>query len=111
MVASGGSIPATPEMMAAQPNTMEWIRAWVESFEGEIAADAETFTNQRAAKGFYSEDRVAEEVALLRSRKTLTAKCDVYEAMEAWGRAYKLCLLYTSPSPRDRTRSRMPSSA
>ena len=25
--------------------------------------------------------------------------------------AYRLCLLYTSPSPRDRTRSRMPSSA
>ena len=24
---------------------------------------------------------------------------------------YKICLLYTSPSPRDRTRSRMPSSA
>ena len=24
---------------------------------------------------------------------------------------YNLCLLYTSPSPRDRTRSRMPSSA
>ena len=25
--------------------------------------------------------------------------------------AYRGCLLYTSPSPRDRTRSRMPSSA
>ena len=25
--------------------------------------------------------------------------------------AYTICLLYTSPSPRDRTRSRMPSSA
>ena len=25
--------------------------------------------------------------------------------------AYRACLLYTSPSPRDRTRSRMPSSA
>ena len=25
--------------------------------------------------------------------------------------SYKTCLLYTSPSPRDRTRSRMPSSA
>ena len=24
---------------------------------------------------------------------------------------YRICLLYTSPSPRDRTRSRMPSSA
>ena len=27
------------------------------------------------------------------------------------GVKYKICLLYTSPSPRDRTRSRMPSSA
>ena len=27
------------------------------------------------------------------------------------GESYNLCLLYTSPSPRDRTRSRMPSSA
>ena len=26
-------------------------------------------------------------------------------------RCFKTCLLYTSPSPRDRTRSRMPSSA
>ena len=30
------------------------------------------------------------------------------EMFETW---YKICLLYTSPSPRDRTRSRMPSSA
>ena len=27
------------------------------------------------------------------------------------GKDYLICLLYTSPSPRDRTRSRMPSSA
>jgi len=27
------------------------------------------------------------------------------------GAGYHVCLLYTSPSPRDRTRSRMPSSA
>ena len=27
------------------------------------------------------------------------------------GRRFQICLLYTSPSPRDRTRSRMPSSA
>ena len=30
---------------------------------------------------------------------------------ESEGRGRKACLLYTSPSPRDRTRSRMPSSA
>ena len=32
------------------------------------------------------------------------------EALDIWQRA-GACLLYTSPSPRDRTRSRMPSSA
>ena len=30
---------------------------------------------------------------------------------EVYRDQYKYCLLYTSPSPRDRTRSRMPSSA
>ena len=37
-----------------------------------------------------------------------------YDAMEEESREFKEhqdCLLYTSPSPRDRTRSRMPSSA
>ena len=29
----------------------------------------------------------------------------------AWRLLWTICLLYTSPSPRDRTRSRMPSSA
>ena len=33
------------------------------------------------------------------------------ENQPAWLRQYQYCLLYTSPSPRDRTRSRMPSSA
>ena len=32
-------------------------------------------------------------------------------AKEEWIELYNACLLYTSPSPRDRTRSRMPSSA
>ena len=33
------------------------------------------------------------------------------DVVKPGGRQYTLCLLYTSPSPRDRTRSRMPSSA
>ena len=37
-------------------------------------------------------------------------KANVYLSMDINGRSY-FCLLYTSPSPRDRTRSRMPSSA
>ena len=52
MVANGGgSIPATPEMMAAQPNTREWIRAWVESFEGEMQEQAEELTVGRRRSG------------------------------------------------------------
>ena len=38
----------------------------------------------------------------------------LYTTLKAHGRAVGMpsdCLLYTSPSPRDRTRSRMPSSA
>jgi len=40
------------------------------------------------------------EKRLLRKKWTVTS-----------GDRYQYCLLYTSPSPRDRTRSRMPSSA
>ena len=51
---------------------------------------------------------------------TLPAKADVKEALKSWNNYFKAlqqhqyllgCLLYTSPSPRDRQKSRMPSSA
>ena len=35
----------------------------------------------------------------------------ILSTVNVLGRIYVACLLYTSPSPRDRTRSRMPSSA
>ena len=38
-------------------------------------------------------------------------KCAVAEAERSKAEVVRSCLLYTSPSPRDRTRSRMPSSA
>ena len=36
---------------------------------------------------------------------------DVSDTLKSQGERAAACLLYTSPSPRDRTRSRMPSSA
>ena len=50
--------------------------------------------------------------AVLRKAATETAFTGEYTDSEVIG-VYKCkaCLLYTSPSPRDRTRSRMPSSA
>ena len=43
------------------------------------------------------------------SRKQISAAIDnAYEAQKEWANS---CLLYTSPSPRDKRQSRMPSSA
>ena len=55
--------------------------------------------------GYVSQyDRLLENLAIS-SEFNLHFKDDVDLGM------YSICLLYTSPSPRDRTRSRMPSSA
>ncbi|WDT36832.1 beta-galactosidase [Streptococcus pneumoniae D39] len=50
--------------------------------------------------GSYGEDK-----AYLRAIRQLMEECGVTCPL------FTSCLLYTSPSPRDRTRSRMPSSA
>ena len=49
---------------------------------------------------------------VLRRAGILDEVVDLPDEAKSWGeRLQYLCLLYTSPSPRDRTRSRMPSSA
>ena len=65
----------------------------------------ELFTElqQKAAHGDPATSRTAE---LVGKGVHAIGKKVVEEAAEVW-----ICLLYTSPSPRDRTRSRMPSSA
>ena len=80
------------------------------------AGDTDTVLadNRRARYNFAVEDTLeagiqllGTEVKALREGRANIAESYVYiENNEAW-----LCLLYTSPSPRDRTRSRMPSSA
>ena len=46
---------------------------------------------------------------LIRNAGVVLSRDQLYDAV--WDGALETCLLYTSPSPRDRTRSRMPSSA
>ena len=45
------------------------------------------------------------------TKSVLTDWAKAHPAETAFLEKYTICLLYTSPSPRDRTRSRMPSSA
>ena len=58
-----------------------------------------------AAALFVVHPSLCESVAWVSSRKYLLSGLFTFAAL------YQTCLLYTSPSPRDRTRSRMPSSA
>ena len=49
---------------------------------------------------------------VLRAREELkSSDYDIRRMTREYIRYLGICLLYTSPSPRDRTRSRMPSSA
>ena len=47
----------------------------------------------------------------LAQERTNALQQDVELGKVNWYRDYDVCLLYTSPSPRDRQKSRMPSSA
>ena len=57
----------------------------------------------------YLKDR-ANELINKSTKKTFTAK-EIKNHLHDFVQCYKDCLLYTSPSPRDKRQSRMPSSA
>ena len=57
------------------------------------------------------EPDVDQDAAEERREKEREAAAKKKKAQEAARERLRACLLYTSPSPRDRTRSRMPSSA
>ena len=50
-------------------------------------------------------------VAALKDQVAAGVTAPAYDGMSPQAQLTEICLLYTSPSPRDRTRSRMPSSA
>ena len=56
-------------------------------------------------------EQKVKENALQNQAEALKLENDFITDMQSVTQTIKTCLLYTSPSPRDRTRSRMPSSA
>ena len=75
----------------------------LEDHEGTVGIGGRTITNLRFADDI---DGLAGEEGELAN---LVERLD--EASTAYGMEISACLLYTSPSPRDFCRSRMPSSA
>ena len=70
-----------------------------------IANSCSTDDDEQIRKGMENVKKVLSEHYVNPEESSL-----IHSQIREKGR-YKICLLYTSPSPRDRTRSRMPSSA
>ena len=82
--------------------------ATIEIRGGEIAIDEHSYTAKIKGRSL---DLTYKEFELLKYLVQHPGRVFTRSQLlqEVWG--YDYCLLYTSPSPRDRTRSRMPSSA
>ena len=80
----------------------------LESRAEEFRVAAEEKLRVELEKGLITEEDLEAEAELKRAEEEaeLEGKDGRLDRRQAW-----ICLLYTSPSPRDRTRSRMPSSA
>src|SRR5664280_3472853 len=85
-----------------------------------IAADKDgivRFWNPGAERifGYTSEDAIGQSLDIIIPERLRKRHWDGYQQVMQGGESRyghgDICLLYTSPSPRDRTRSRMPSSA
>ena len=103
-----------------------FVRTYFEKFSGSLRIYAKDGTNELLYEvlnilelmiklGFYDTEQELREIILpviqlLDGSLDFTSR-DEEEAMREYEREVKDCLLYTSPSPRDATLSRMPSSA
>ena len=91
-----------------------------------VISPAKTFGQGERATDEHTQPKFLKETAKLISQLKRMSATDLSKLMHVSGNIAKLnveryknwkkkpsigCLLYTSPSPRDRTRSRMPSSA
>ena len=86
-----------------------------DSFSGDGTLDAGEALEQACAQVEAGADIVdigAESARTNRAAITVEEECSRLRAvLQRWGEVLLSCLLYTSPSPRDATLSRMPSSA
>ena len=118
----------TPVIADQDPvETKEWLEAYESVLQHEGADRAAYLLNQLVARA--SHEGASLPVAMTTPyRNTIPLQNEApmpgdlfmerrirslirWNALAMVMRANKTCLLYTSPSPRDRTRSRMPSSA
>jgi len=84
--------------------------------QGEIKVISKLSEKVMLAEGLNEKNKLSEQsiqrgLACLQRFAQRLKSSDVESVRAVATNALRVCLLYTSPSPRDRTRSRMPSSA
>ena len=79
-------------------------QAWLEVEVPEQATVRDAIEASGIVRAFPALDLSCQKVGIFGKTVALEARLEA-------GQRVEICLLYTSPSPRDRTRSRMPSSA
>ena len=88
----------------------------VQEYFAQLYADShnDPFSGGRQMNNHYATPMIDDDDNWLNHTETYNVSSDISSTGGQMARALGLafaCLLYTSPSPRDRTRSRMPSSA
>ena len=102
--ASGKLLPAAPD----ESPWPEAERAWDAGAAATAVAEPEPLADEAIAEEPVAAELVVEEIAV---PQVVVDEPGIEEVVAVAETVSISCLLYTSPSPRDRTRSRMPSSA
>ena len=92
----------------------EWVKKNIVIVPVVAAILAGTFTSVRYVLSLTDTIEANKQTIINLSRDLTVAEdklTEVATRLSAAEATWEICLLYTSPSPRDRTRSRMPSSA
>ena len=97
--------PAQPEVINKALETLNKEETASAPVTDQVKAAAEAVANIDTAPGLEELEMGASRISV-DEKAMINCRADLNQLVP-----FKYCLLYTSPSPRDRTRSRMPSSA
>ena len=104
--------PTTDNISVKKNNPMDrWIISRLQKLITEVKIEMDRYDLNRSVAPFVGFIDLLTNWYIRRSRRRFWKSGQDQDKNEAYATLYTVCLLYTSPSPRDQRGSRMPSSA